>query len=140
MIGPPKTNPNWLRLSFGLTPELGLKNPTAFSPSLRLNSHTLPRNWLEPLFIEALTTAPPVRPNSALKLLVWTLNSSTASGETWTTWFEKPWLLVPYELLSTPSRTKLLSALRRPWTLNDASRDSEIAERRTPGLSSARSA
>ena len=117
-----------------------MKKPTAFSASLRLNSQTVPRNWLVPLRIDALTTAPPVRPNSALKLLVWTLNSSTASGETCTTWFEKPWLLVPYELLSTPSRMKLLSALRRPLTLNEASRDSEIAERRTPGLSSARSA
>ena len=93
-----------------------------------------------PLRIEALTTAPPVRPNSALKLLVCTLNSSTASGETWTTWFENPWLLVPYELLSTPSRMKLFTALRRPLTLNEASRESEMAERRTPGLSSARSA
>ena len=129
-----------MRFSFGFTPLDGLKKPVAFSASLRLNSQALPRNWLVPLRIEALTTAPPVRPYSALKLLVWTLNSSTASGESCTTWFEKPWLLVPYELLSTPSSMKLLTALRRPLTLKDASRESEIAERRTPGLSSARSA
>ena len=73
-------------------------------------------------------TAPPARPNSALKLLVWTLNSSTASGETCTTWFEKPWLLVPYELLSTPSRMKLLSELRMPLTLNE--RVARVADRR----------
>jgi hypothetical protein len=35
---------------------------------------------------------------------------------------------------------KLLTALRRPCTLKDASRESEIADFRTPGLSSARSA
>ncbi len=94
-IGPPKTPPYWLRLNFGLTPELGLKKPVALSEVLRLNSHTVPWKSLVPLRKVALMTAPPARPNSALKLLVWTLNSSTASGETWTTWFEKPWLLVP---------------------------------------------
>src|SRR6185436_14223582 len=124
----------------GLTPDDGLKKPVAFSLVLRLNSHAAPRNWLVPLRKVALITAPPARPNSALKLLVWTLNSSTASGDTCTTWFEKPWLLVPYELLSMPSRMKLLSALRMPLTLNDASRDELIDYERTPGLNSARSA
>jgi hypothetical protein len=95
---------------------------------------------LVPLRKLALITAPPARPNSAEKLLVCTLNSSTASGVTCTTWFENPWLLVPYELLSTPSRMKLLSALRMPLTLNEASRELLIDEVRTPGLSSARSA
>ena len=94
-IGPPNTPPNWLRLSVGLTPDDGLKKPVALSAVLRLNSQAVPRNWLVPLRNVALITAPPARPNSALKLLVWTLNSSTASGETCTTWFEKPWLLVP---------------------------------------------
>ncbi len=69
---------------------MGLKKPTAFSESFLLNSHSVPRNWFVPLRIEAFTTAPPVRPNSALKLFVCTLNSSTASGETCTTWLEKP--------------------------------------------------
>ena len=94
-IGPPKTNPYWLRSNLGFTPVVGLKKPTAFSFVLRLNSQAVPRNALVPLRIDALITAPPVRPYSALKLLVWTLNCSTASGETCTSWFEKPWLLVP---------------------------------------------
>ena len=38
------------------------------------------------------------------------------------TWFEKPWLLVPYRLLSMPSSWKLLAVLRRPLTLNEPSR------------------
>src|SRR4029077_18753780 len=113
--------------------------PSAFRLVLRLNSQPVARKALVPLRIDALMTAPPVRPYSALKLLVCTLNCSTASGETCTSWFEKPWVLVPYEVLSTPSSMKLLTALRRPLTLKDASRESEIAERRTPGLSSARS-
>src|SRR5215203_4600816 len=138
--GPPNTNPYWLRSNSGLTPLDGLKKPTAFSAVFRLNSHAVPEKLLVPLRSDALITAPPVRPYSALKLLVCTLNCSTASGETCTTWFEKPWLLVPYELLSRPSSMKLLTALRRPLTLNDASRESAIADRRTPGLSSARSA
>jgi hypothetical protein len=39
--------------------------------------------------------APPLRPYSALMLLVTTLNSATASGEGCMTWLEKPWLDVP---------------------------------------------
>ena len=70
-------------------------NSVALREVLRLNSHTVPWNALVPLRNVALMTAPPARPYSALKLLVWTLNSSTASGESCTTWFEKPWLLVP---------------------------------------------
>ena len=88
-------DPNWLRSSVGFTPEEGLKKPVAFSAVLRWNSQPVPLNWLVPLRREALITAPPLRPNSALKLSVCTLNSCTASGETCTTWFEKPWLLVP---------------------------------------------
>ncbi len=84
-----------MRLNSGLTPDDGLKKPVAFSEVLRLNSHAVPWKSFVPLRNVALMTAPPARPYSALKLLVWTLNSSTASGETWTTWFEKPWLLVP---------------------------------------------
>src|SRR5919108_1957320 len=66
--------------------------------------------------------APAARPYSALMLLVTTLNSPTASGGGCITWLEKPWLLVPYALLSTPSIRKLLNVLRRPFTLNAPSR------------------
>ena len=67
-------------------------------------------------------TPPALRPYSALMLLVTTLNSATASGEGCITWFEKPWLLVPYALLSMPSSRKLLKVLRRPLMLNEPSR------------------
>jgi hypothetical protein len=40
-IGPPNTPPNWLRSIAGL-PFAGLKNPVAFSASLRRNSQPLP--------------------------------------------------------------------------------------------------
>src|SRR5215212_5184746 len=66
--------------------------------------------------------APAARPYSALMLFVTTLNSVIASGGGCITWFENPWLLVPYALLSTPSIRKLLNVLRRPLTLNAPSR------------------
>ena len=58
------------------------------------------------------------------------------------TWLEKPWLLVPYALLSTPSSRKLLNVLRSPLTLNEPSRTVEAlpvlsADRRTPVVSRA---
>src|ERR1700752_1628672 len=70
-------------------------------------------------------------------LLVTTLNCATASGGGCITWFEKPWLLVPYALLSIPSSRKLLNVLRSPLTLNEPSRTVDAlpvlsADRRTP--------
>jgi hypothetical protein len=86
--------------------------------------------------------APPARPYSALMLLVTTLNCATASGGGCITWLEKPWLLVPYALLSTPSSRKLLNVLRSPFTLKEPSRTVEAlpvlrADRRTPVVSRA---
>jgi hypothetical protein len=58
------------------------------------------------------------------------------------TWLEKPWLLVPYRLLSMPSSWKLLAVLRRPLTLNEPSRPLVPTpfwfDSRTPVESSAR--
>jgi hypothetical protein len=90
-----------------------------------------------------LIVAPALRPYSADMLLVTTRNSATASGDGCMTWFENPWLLVPYELLSSPSSRKLLNVLRRPLMLNEPSRtvcaDPVLsAESRTPGVRSAR--
>ena len=93
-----------------------------------------------PLLYATLSVAPPLRPYSALVLLVTTLNSATASGDGCTVWFENPWLLVPYALLSRPSSRKLLNVLRMPFTLNEPSRGVPPvlnADTRTPGLSSA---
>ena len=58
------------------------------------------------------------------------------------TWFENPWLLVPYALLSTPSIRKLLNVLRSPLTLNAPSRGVPFgllfsADWRTPVVSRA---
>src|SRR2546425_5774182 len=69
-----------------------------------------------------LTVAPAALPYSADELLVTTWNSATESGGGCITWFEKPWFDVPYALLSTPSRRKLLNVLRRPLTLYAPSR------------------
>ena len=46
---------------------------------LRRNSNTLPCNWLVPDLVITSTTAPELRPMSALYRLVWILNSRTAS-------------------------------------------------------------
>ena len=75
----------------------------AFRLVSRKNSHAAPLKRFVPLRDATFTVAPALRPYSALMLLVTTLNSATASGEGCITWFEKPWLLVPYALLSTPS-------------------------------------
>ena len=61
-------------------------------PARRLAS--MPVTGRVPERMTTLTTAPPTRPYSALKLLVMTLNSATASGEGCATWLENPWLLV----------------------------------------------
>src|SRR5687767_1774746 len=122
MIGPPSTKPNWLRDIGGFSLATGLKKPVAFSDVSRKNSHAAPCSLLVPLWYATLTVAPPARPYSALMLLVTTLNSATASGGGCITWLEKPWLLVPYALLSMPSSRKLLTVLRRPLTLNAPSR------------------
>src|SRR5579871_5546890 len=97
---------------------------------------------LVPLFKATLTVTPALRPYSALILLVWTLNSTMASGAGCATWLEKPWLLIAYELLSTPSSIKLLTDDRRPFTLNEPSRgdvESAMSDLRTPAVSHARS-
>src|SRR5215470_5036889 len=97
-------------------------NGIEFSAVLRKNSHASAVTRLAPLRYETLTVAPAARPYSALWLFVTTRNSPTASGGGCITWLEKPWLLVPYALLSTPSIRKLLNVLRRPLTLNAPSR------------------
>src|SRR5262245_46040050 len=119
-------------------------NGIEFSAVLRKNSQASPVMRFAPLRYETLTVAPAARPYSALWLLVTTRNSPTASGEGCITWFEKPWLLVPYALLSTPSIRKLLNVLRRPFTLNAPSRGVALAlelllsaDWRTPVVSSA---
>ena len=105
----------------------------------RKNSQPAPENRFVPLLYATLTVPPPLRPYSALMLLVTTRNSAIASGDGCITWFENPWLLVPYALLSTPSSRKLLNVLRRPLTVNAPSRPVPalllIAERRTPVVS-----
>src|SRR5205823_3528102 len=121
-IGPPSVPPYWLRRSGGFDPSAGLKYVSAFSAVSRKNSQPSPWIWLVPLRYATLTVAPAARPYSALWLLVTTRNSLTASGGGCITWFEKPWLLVPYALLSTPSIRKLLNVLRSPFTLNAPSR------------------
>ena len=55
--------------------------PGESSALLRKNSKTLPWNSFVPDLIVALMMAPAERPNSALKLFVLTLNSSTASTD-----------------------------------------------------------
>jgi hypothetical protein len=62
--------------------------PAAFKSVLRRNSYSVPCTWLPPERSAAFTTPPPTRPYSALKLLVITRNSSTASGEGCTNWLE----------------------------------------------------
>src|SRR5512145_2455654 len=126
----------------GFSPVTGLKNPVAFRSVSRKNSQPAPLNRFVPLRYATLMTPPALRPYSALMLLVTTLNSATASGDGCMTWFEKPWLLVPYALLSMPSSRKLLNVLRRPLMLNEPSRtvcDDPVlsADNLTPGLSSA---
>src|SRR3569833_3895181 len=66
-----------------------------------------------------------------------------ASGDGGIARFENPWLDVPYALLSSPSRRKLLNSERWPFTLYEASRlvtdwFSRLL-RRTPGASDMRS-
>src|ERR1700751_3053852 len=132
MNGPPIVTPNWLRCSVGFLKTAGLNvNPVAFRSVLRRNSYKVPCSALVPERVAALMTAPLTRPYCALKLLVITRNSASASGEGCTTWLEYPWLLGEYALLSRPSSRKLLYVLRIPFTLKAPSRGVPVAENRT---------
>src|SRR5207244_1420968 len=84
----------------------------ACSASSRLNSHADPCSWLLPDFVTTLTTAPALRPNSAVYECVSILNSWMASGGGRST---NPVLNV--SLLVVPSSRKLLDWLRMPLTL-----------------------
>ena len=75
-------NPYWFCLNGWRGTRLALeKKLFASNFSLRTNSQALPRRSFVPDLRDALMIAPADRPNSALKLFVLTLNSSTASTE-----------------------------------------------------------
>src|SRR5690349_934761 len=84
--GPPIVAPAWLRLSpsscfwFGEPGFGGAKKLAALKALLRTYQKATPCRSLVPDFVMALTMPPELRPNSALKLFVWTLNSWSASG------------------------------------------------------------
>src|SRR5262245_65771430 len=61
MMAPPARPPNWLRFSSGFsTPANLLKYELEANFASRLNSNTLPRNWLVPEGVTMRTTlAPP---------------------------------------------------------------------------------
>src|SRR5262249_17380290 len=78
IAGPPNVKPNWFCLRSGLSAE---KKFRAFSALFRRYSQADPWKSLAPERVTATNTAPLYRPYSALKLLVWTRNSCSASGE-----------------------------------------------------------
>ena len=81
-MGPPIAPPNWFCLNgCRETRPAFEKKLLASNFSLRKNSKRLPWNAFVPDLIVALMIAPAERPNSALKLFVFTLNSSTASTD-----------------------------------------------------------
>src|SRR5262249_60143419 len=125
-------------------PSASLSTAPVFGGGWGTNSRGPRAFWSGPLRSRSSPAAPAARPYSALWLFVTTRNSLTASGDGCITWFEKPWLLVPYALLSTPSIRKLLNVLRRPLTLKAPSRGVAFAlellfsaDWRTPVVSSA---
>ena len=79
---PPNTPPKSCCDTCGLArPSALLKKLFESKASSRMNSNTLPRNWLEPERDTKLTAPPPAWPNSALKPLVSTANSVMASTD-----------------------------------------------------------
>src|SRR5207247_181969 len=90
--GPPSVAPNWLNLSGGGS--VVAKKFFDWNRSLRRNSQPDPCHSFVPDLVTTLTTDPELRPNSAEKLLLWILNSWTAStfgrasvGFTRVSWF-----------------------------------------------------
>src|SRR5260370_35368003 len=79
--GAPSDPPNWLNLNGGRALPARFANQSlALSLSLRRNSYSVACGSLVPDLVMTLKIPPDARPYSALKLLVSTLNSSTASG------------------------------------------------------------
>src|SRR5215475_430963 len=81
--GPPTEYPNWLRVYFPFGIPLALLSKSfEVSAETRLNSYRVPCRLLVPDLVTTLTTPPEALPYSAVKLLVVTLNSCTASRGT----------------------------------------------------------
>jgi hypothetical protein len=80
--GPSTTNPGWFQR---ITPRAFLAalpaKLLAFNLSLRKNSYKDPCGVLVPPFRTALTTVPLLWPYCASYVCVWTVTSSTESGE-----------------------------------------------------------
>src|SRR5260370_20288403 len=77
-MGPPAAAPNWFWINWGCFE--GAKKLRAFRSWFRRNSQRAPWIRLVPERATTFITEPAVRPYSALKLLVSTLTSCSASG------------------------------------------------------------
>ena len=142
-MGPPTVPPNWFqpRSSFGRSeqvraPRFGRQRLVAVVVPRRIREASL-----VPDLIDTLTTAPAERPNSAEKLLVWTLNSPMASGDGCTTCDDSDCMLVVPWLLSKPSSMKLFCVWKLPFTVNQPGPRISVFSMLlvAPGASSARS-
>lgn len=96
LMGPPPAAPNWFRMKTGFWLfSHGSKNPVALSDVLRGTPRPSRGTGWSRCAPRRSITAPPARPYSALKLLVSSRNSCTASGVNCTTWSANPWFDVP---------------------------------------------
>ena len=77
-MGPPAVAPNWFWINCGFTD--GAKKFRAFSLWLRRNSQAVACRSLVPERVTTLKIDPALRPYSAVKLLLSTLTSRSASG------------------------------------------------------------
>ena len=79
MIGPPSEKPYWSRRWSGLSPVL--KKSRASKLDRCPYHQPLPWKLFDPCLRTMFMIVPPLLPNSAEKLLFWTLNSCTISTE-----------------------------------------------------------
>src|SRR5262245_14141009 len=111
-MGPPRFAPNWLRLKGDCGSGSVLKKLRASSDWLRMKPNSSPWRSLGPDLVAMFTTAPELRPYSALSEELSTLNSDTVLMEGWNViWF---WT---WSFRLTPLIMKLTVSSRLPAVL-----------------------
>ena len=141
-MGPPRFAPNWLRVKRDFPAGGWLKKLRASKRSLRRNSKASPWKAFVPERVAMLTIAPELRPYSALKVWLSTLNSWTVLIDGWKViWFCTMSLRFTPLIMKFTVSSRLPAVLKanEPWPLRGAVRNPDCGGVTEPGMSRPRS-
>src|SRR5512134_1233569 len=137
-MGPPRLAPNWWRLNGDWGWGSRLKKFRASRSWWRKNSNTSPWRSLVPDRVAMLTTAPELRPYSALMVWLSTLNSDTVLIDGWKVIWFWTWSLrlMPFTMkLTVSSRFPAVLKANEPWPRRGAVRNPFWEGATEPGIS-----